>query len=90
MKYQKKPVVIDAWDVEDLLLYYKSGPSLPEEVQQGFEEGLIDFEQDHINVVTLEGVMAGRRGDMLIMGVEGEFYPCRKEIFKKTYERATW
>lgn len=90
MKYKKKPVVIDAWDVEDLLLYHRSGPSLPEEVEAGYKEGLLDFEKGHINVVTLEGVMVARSGDMLVKGVQGEFYPCRKDIFRQTYERATW
>ena len=38
-------------------------------------------------VHTLEGVMKGKPGDWLIKGVEGELYPCKDEIFKKTYER---
>ena len=37
-------------------------------------------------VHTLEGIMKGEPGDMLIQGVEGEFYPCKLEIFNKTYE----
>ena len=34
---------------------------------------------------TLEGTMKGNAGDWLIHGVEGELYPCKDEIFKKTY-----
>ena len=37
-------------------------------------------------VHTLEGEMLGQPGDYLIRGVEGECYPCKKEIFEKTYE----
>lgn len=37
-------------------------------------------------VHTLEGVMKGKAGDYLIMGVKGEQYPCRKDIFEETYE----
>lgn len=37
-------------------------------------------------VQTKEGIMSGKPGDYLIMGIEGEFYPCDKDIFKKTYE----
>lgn len=37
-------------------------------------------------VDTLEGQMVGQAGDWLITGVNGEKYPCKDEIFKKTYE----
>ena len=37
-------------------------------------------------VHTLEGIMKGRAGDWLIRGIEGEFYPCKHRVFKKTYE----
>ena len=47
---------------------------------------------DHDNVVveieTLEGVMQGRYGDWIIKGVQGEFYPCKPDIFHATYELA--
>jgi hypothetical protein len=38
-------------------------------------------------VKTLEGIMTGKKGDYLIQGVEGEFYPCKETVFKKTYEK---
>lgn len=38
-------------------------------------------------VKTLEGEMAAGPGDYLIMGVKGEIYPCRKDIFEETYEK---
>jgi hypothetical protein len=37
-------------------------------------------------VYTLEGIMRGGAGDWLIRGVEGEYYPCKDRIFRKTYE----
>lgn len=37
---------------------------------------------------TLEGVMNADVGDWIIKGVSGEFYPCKPDIFKKTYEKA--
>lgn len=37
-------------------------------------------------VQTMEGIMEGKKGDMLIIGVNGEAYPCDYHIFKKTYE----
>lgn len=39
-------------------------------------------------VKTMEGLMKGKPGDYLIIGVEGEMYPCDAAIFKKTYEEA--
>jgi len=39
-------------------------------------------------VQTLEGTLEGKPGDMLIMGIEGELYPCNASIFNKTYEAA--
>ena len=41
-----------------------------------------------IAIYTLEGTMTARVGDWLIRGVDGEFYPCRSDIFEKTYEPA--
>jgi hypothetical protein len=37
-------------------------------------------------VETLEGVLRGHAGDYLIVGVRGERYPIRKDIFEETYE----
>lgn len=37
-------------------------------------------------VHTLEGVMTGQKGDYLMMGVKGEFYPCAREVFNNSYE----
>jgi hypothetical protein len=35
---------------------------------------------------TLEGTMTAGVGDWLITGVNGEMYPCKDDIFRKTYE----
>lgn len=37
-------------------------------------------------VVTLEGVMRGKAGDWLMIGVNNEMYPCEESIFTKTYD----
>ena len=39
-----------------------------------------------IEIMTLEGNMRCGKGDYIIRGVNGEFYPCKADIFKKTYE----
>ena len=39
-----------------------------------------------MNIETLEGVMHAEPGDWIITGVNGERYPCKSDIFEKTYE----
>ena len=39
-----------------------------------------------MDIHTLEGVMHASAGDYIITGVNGEQYPCKQDIFKKTYE----
>ena len=77
MKYRKKPVVVEAIQYD------------------GFHTGqLNDFCVDKIVepvegspfIRTLEGNMTISKGDYVIKGVNGEFYPCKPEIFLKTYE----
>lgn len=38
-------------------------------------------------IQTLEGDLECTKGDFIIKGVNGEFYPCKPDIFEKTYER---
>lgn len=39
-----------------------------------------------VDITTLEGVMRASLGDWIIRGVQGEFYPCKPDIFEATYE----
>ena len=49
---------------------------------------VIDAEQTFVEVTidTLEGTMKASPGDWIITGVNGERYPCKPDIFAKTYE----
>lgn len=49
----------------------------------GKEAGWIE-----ITIPTLEGDHLVRHGDYIIKGVHGEFYPCKPDIFAKTYKKA--
>lgn len=40
-----------------------------------------------MDIETLEGVMHASAGDYIITGVNGEKYPCKPDIFEKTYEK---
>ena len=39
-----------------------------------------------LDIETLEGTMHANVGDWIITGVHGEQYPCKPDIFEKTYE----
>lgn len=55
---------------------------------------ILEFAKDSFNnpstskivIPTLEGNMLASIGDYIIKGVNGEFYPCKPDIFDKTYE----
>lgn len=40
-------------------------------------------------VRTLEGNLRASVGDWIIRGVQGEFYPCKPDIFEAAYERVS-
>ena len=45
-----------------------------------------DSDDPKLKIETLEGVMNASLGDWIIKGVNGEYYPCKPDIFEKTYE----
>ena len=88
MKARKKPVVVEVeqlnsgglmgsdwfWDAvtESKIIIYNFGKFYPEDA--------------YCEIKTLEGVMTAKTGYYIIKGAEGEIYPCKPEIFEKTYE----
>lgn len=87
-KYRKKPVVIDAWRVSDLIDIYNHGlADLPISVFEAHKRGEFSFFPNRVLVYTLEGDMQGDFDDYIIRGVKGELYPCKPDVFKATYER---
>ena len=81
MKYRKKPVVVEAvqWTGENHAEMCEFID--PEVFEIKPKEGLI--------IHTLEGDHHASPGDYIIKGVNGEFYPCKPDIFAKTYDPAT-
>lgn len=89
-KFRKKPVVITAHRIGD--------DGWPDEIWEGVNRNQIVLYLDitghpkrttgYVEIHTLEGVMRGEVGDWIIRGVNGEFYPCKPDIFEKTYEPA--
>ena len=78
-KYKKKPVIIEAiqWNGENL-----------SEIDK-FTQGKVKNHESVLIIPTLEGDMYASIGDYIIKGVNGEFYPCKPDIFAKTYEEVT-
>lgn len=85
-KFRKKPVVIEAMQLNGQTA--KIAEWLNE---NGGKFTAVthptDATKDELFIETLEGVMHAAPGDWIIRGVEGEFYPCKPDIFEKTYER---
>lgn len=83
-KYKKKPIVIEAIQFIDTA----------ERIEEIFkfmnnETMRVDYSVDDHPVIlieTLEGTMRAEENDYIIKGVNREFYPCKPEIFLKTYE----
>ena len=81
MKYRKKPAVVEAvlWN----------GDNYKEVID--FAENKICFDAlGNIWIATLEGDMLAKKGDYIIKGVQGEFYPCKPDIFAETYEEVEY
>jgi hypothetical protein len=89
MKFRKKPVVIEAvrWTGIPESFDVLCG-ALDADPKQFHFGAAFDDKYDLI-IHTLEGYMTADPGDMIIKGIAGEFYPCKPDIFKLTYERET-
>ena len=88
MKFRKKPVVIEAiqWNGKnfDEIANFTNDNHGHKKAYEDAEEGSIKTGKYYIQ--TLEGLMEASKNDWIIKGVNGEFYPCKPDIFKKTYE----
>lgn len=78
MKFRKKPIAVEA------IRYEKA------HIGRALDFcNMLRYNQ-HDNeyyVETLEGCMKVTEGDFIVKGINGEFYPCKPDIFEKTYEK---
>jgi hypothetical protein len=91
MKYIKKPIVIEAmqWDGKNHRdMYEFLGGSKEEYLTTEGDNFYIDHGKvtGGLVIKTLEGEHLASIGDFIIKGVNGEYYPCKPDIFEKTYE----
>lgn len=85
IKYRKKPVVVEAVQLIDDL---RNHTAVAVWITANGGDVEIPFAEPCLYVVTLEGRMRADIGDYIIRGVQGEFYPCKPDIFEATYEIA--
>lgn len=90
MKYRKKPVIIEAMQfTEDAVDYGELDAWLADQVGRDKFMFHVSPHRTSLLIQTLEGTMVASPGDWVIKGVQGEFYPCKPDIFEATYEAVT-
>ena len=105
-KYRKKPVEIEArqWDgtpqgatpIIDWMGDHGQTATWDEphdEIRHELPDGTVQgcpASPGGLFIRTLEGTMRADAGDWIIRGVQGEFYPCKPDIFEATYEAVEW
>jgi len=91
-KYVKKPIIIEAlqWNGNSHRAMWDFLENKP---SHSIEAGGRNFYINHnkveggLIIKTLEGEHTASIGDFIIKGINGEFYPCKPDIFEKTYEK---
>lgn len=90
MMYQKVPVLVDAFQLTSDVDFIA-----PDWFVQAVADGRIFIDRSqvdghiHIYGCTIEnpeGRLKAKLGDYIIRGVHGEIYPCKADIFLKTYD----
>jgi len=86
--YRSKPVVIKAMR----FMGHDSATEIIRMTTGIREEKGIDSQGNLIPILlvdTLEGTMQATLGDWIIIGTQGEAYPCKNEVFEVKYEEVT-
>lgn len=78
-KFRKKPVVVEAvqWTGNNL-----------DEIRAFMGAPKLSVIAQYLKIRTLEGELDATPGDWIIKGVKGEFYPCKPDVFERTYKAA--
>ena len=94
MRYRKKPIVIEAiqwrgFNVQAICDFVVGGTAvIVEKPEEPMKNWKYNFGKETLEIPTLEGNHLAKSGDWIIKGIAGEFYPCKPDIFEKTYEKA--
>ena len=77
IEFTEPPIIEKLSDAKGEIRQYRKKPVIIRAIELA----------EKIRIKTREGTLYGEKGDFLIEGIEGEIYPCGKEIFWKTYEQ---
>lgn len=96
LKFRKKPVVIEAFQMTkerrlsnaDWPIWLHQAWQLERETPGALYPTEIGTANGTLSIGTLEGQQLVSWDDWIIRGVHGEIYPCKPDIFEKTYEPA--
>lgn len=87
MTYRKKPVTVEAFQYDGDFKNSDGKWYIPNWAIDAFKSGTMFFMcAGELYIKTLEGNYHVSVGDFIIRGVQGELYPCKPDIFAKTYE----
>ena len=88
MKYRKKPVVIEAFQINRLTEFdickWAKGAVYASPVLEPTEE---NPQGVYWQIKTIDSIATAITGDWICRGIKGEFYPCKPDIFEATYEK---
>ena len=85
MRYSKKPVVIEAFQFTGGLDQKEDPVWIVDAINRG-DVHCHAGDDPYLTIRTLEGTMRASAGDYVIKGIFGEIYPCKPDIFEKSYE----
>lgn len=88
MKYRKKPVVIEAFQlgIDNIPDWFMNAVTKKDAILHGISTGFYHANDTNADIKTLEGWLHADYGDYIIKGIKNEIYPCKPDIFEKTYE----
>jgi len=91
-RFRKRPIVIEAFKmgIDNIPDWFMDKVSDNVIILHSDRPDNVDTFDPHYKswcqIKTLEGIMTGDYGDYIIQGINGECYPCKPDIFEKTYE----
>lgn len=91
MKYRKKPVEIEAYQLTKERFNYLVDAEFPHDIpkwfQDSFDKKWYVKDIDFIYIITLEGEHKASIDDWIVKGIKGELYPLKPNIFDLIYEK---
>ena len=87
-RYRTKPCEIEAiqWTGNTTEIKEFCGDKCSYGVEDAAWKAGKGIPHEELTIHTLEGDMKASRGDYIIRGLRGEYYPCKPDVFAKKYE----